>query len=477
MYAYLPRFSVKRRFSDPTPVTIRHLLTHHSGLPTNVVKGQWSQAHFSTVVEQLRNEHLSYPPDFVFAYSNIGYSLLGAVIEEVSGQSYESYVTENILQPLGMSNSVFLREGVDDGRLVMPAGLDEADRLLPIRDTPAMGLYSNSADMAKLMTMLVNGGRYQQYQVIHPAVLEEMMERNNEHVLLDYDHHDGLGFVLNHCEFDQAGVVVEHGGQTMYYTSHFIAVPEYRVAAIVLSNSSRDKKIAHVLARDMVATVLDQHFPQTGKKPLQPVVAGEEEAKPQVGATTTRTKYLTKSGLLTLQVDEADMCACMHGKRYDLVPAPGDGWYWLATKGGSERIADLAVSPQEVDGQSVLAARKGVREDRLGEYVPETAIPTSWRERLGDYQVINPDPEFPLEDVCLMEEDNTLFFSYRMPLLSSKRIDIPLTVLDSDQAVTTGLGRGRGETLLVEHTDEGEYLLYSGYLVKKKSVDEDIEVD
>ena len=58
-----------------------------------------------------------------------------------------------------------------------------------------------------------------------------------------------------------------------------------------------------------------------------------------------------------------------------------------------------------------------------------------------------------------------------------QRIDIPLTVLDYRQAITTGLGGSREETVLVETTDEGEYLLYSRYLVTKKAEDPDIIFD
>ena len=88
-------------------------------------------------------------------------------------------------------------------------------------------------------------------------------------------------------------------------------------------------------------------------------------------------------------------------------------------------------------------------------------------EVLGDYQVENPDAAFPFEKVRLIEEDNLMYLSYRMPLLSDKQITLPLTALDNNQAITTGLGRGRGETLLAKQTAEGEFLLYSGYLVKK----------
>jgi len=473
VYAYLPRFSVKRRFSNVRPITVRHLLTHHSGLPTNIVKGQWSHAHFSTVIEQLRNEYLSYPPDFVQSYSNIGYSLLGSIIEEVTTQSYESYIEENILHPLGMLDSGFDADTIYQPEFVQPQSKSRNQHLLPIRDKPAMGLYTTAKDMAKFLIMLANSGKYKGKNIIHPSVLEEMMERNNEYVALDYDKEAGIGFVLNHCVFDQQGDVVEHGGQTMHYTSHFIFVPEYGVGAVVLSNSHHDKKFIHMLARDLVVQVLNNSYPvDNSNKPV--VIANDHDVKTserQVGEK--RGKYLTKSGLLTLRVDESDMCACVSGKRLDLVPAP-EGWYGVKGKDG---LSNIKLSPQQVEGQAVLAARKDDKEERLGEYIPEKSIPSGWRTRLGDYQVENPDAAFPLEEVRLIEEDNLMYLSYRMPLLSDKQITLPLTALDDEQAITTGLGRGRGESLLAKQTADGEFLLYSGYLVKKVDGTNSVNLD
>jgi hypothetical protein len=318
--------------------------------------------------------------------------------------------------------------------------------------------------------MLVNHGNYQGKQVFSQSVTEQMMERNNDDAALDYDRQVGLGLSLNHCQFDRHVDVIEHGGQTMHYVSQIVAIPEYQLGAVVLANTTQAKRFVHEMARDLVADALNKFVP---------VKEVPVENKPQLAVTdsnteivksseTMRGKYLTKSGLLTVDVNDSDMCACADNKRFDLIPMP-DGWYGVMDEDGDNKSPKVLLSPQQVQGQHVLAARKGGRDERLGEYIPEKGIPPSWQKRLGDYQVENPDPGFPLKDVCLMEEDDTLYLSYRMPLLSDKRIDLPLTALDETQAITMGLGRGRGETVLAEQTEEGEYLLYSGYLVKKVS--------
>ena len=420
VFTYVPRFSVKRRFSDLTPITVRHLLDHHSGLPTNIVKGQWTNAHFTTVVEQVRNEFLTYPPDFVRAYSNIAYNMLGVLIEEVTGQSYESYVEEYIFMPLEMHDTGFDPDTVTSNEFVKPVLMKDYQRLLPIRDVPAMGMYSTAEDMARLISMLSNGGRYNGETIVDPSILEEMMERNNEHVLLDYDQQDGLGLRLNHCVLDYPGDVIEHGGHTMHYASHFVAAPRYGVGAVVLSNSRTAKHFVHSLARDLTGAALEKYYPEDKKPPFtrNRVVykPGEGGMKP---VNHRHAKYLTKTGLLTLQVDDSDMCACIDEKRLDLVPMP-DGWYSVRNRKKNPDAKGVELSQQEVDGQVVLAMRKGDREQRLGEYIPEEGIPSVWRNRLGEYEVENPDSEFPLQEVGLVEEDNLIFLSYRVP-----SVDVP----------------------------------------------------
>ncbi|MCM2359840.1 MAG: beta-lactamase family protein [Geobacteraceae bacterium] len=92
-------------------ITIRHLLTHTSGLP-NPIPLRWvhlaeqgagfdEDAALARVVAE--NPRLSFEPGRKYAYSNIGYWLLGKIVERVSGQSYTDYVRTNIIRPLGLS--------------------------------------------------------------------------------------------------------------------------------------------------------------------------------------------------------------------------------------------------------------------------------------------------------------------------------------------------------------------------------------
>ena len=79
--AVIPGFSMKSRFENARPVTPRLLMSHHAGLPTDILKG-FSEPHPRSLAEltrQLQDEYLAFPPGTLWSYSNVGYSLLGIV--------------------------------------------------------------------------------------------------------------------------------------------------------------------------------------------------------------------------------------------------------------------------------------------------------------------------------------------------------------------------------------------------------------
>jgi CubicO group peptidase (beta-lactamase class C family) len=106
LIGYLPELAIRSRFDAAgSPITVRSVLCHHSGLPTDLNKGMWSEDAFTGVAAALAEEYVAFPPDLVFAYSNIGYTLLGHMVEKVSGVPFADYLAANVLGPLGMERT------------------------------------------------------------------------------------------------------------------------------------------------------------------------------------------------------------------------------------------------------------------------------------------------------------------------------------------------------------------------------------
>jgi CubicO group peptidase (beta-lactamase class C family) len=115
---YYPPFTVVRQ---PEPVTVRHLLSHSSGL-ANPLPLRWVRPADAPApdqgafVERLLAGHraLRFPPGRRAAYSNLGYLVLGEVIARASGGSYEDYVRERVLAPLGMADTGFMYHDIGE---------------------------------------------------------------------------------------------------------------------------------------------------------------------------------------------------------------------------------------------------------------------------------------------------------------------------------------------------------------------------
>ena len=113
---YLPWFAVDYPSPSGPAITVRHLLNHSSGLPDTMPAMIGWVHHDDATRDQteLSKRHLPsyqrlrFEPGSDAAYSNLNYLVLGAVIEATSGQSYESYVVEHLLRPLGMERTDFV---------------------------------------------------------------------------------------------------------------------------------------------------------------------------------------------------------------------------------------------------------------------------------------------------------------------------------------------------------------------------------
>ena len=106
---YLPEFKMKNPFQTHRGITFRQLSSHMAGLPRNApcqgifVTG--CKLSYEKIYENLAKMELMYPPGEQPAYSNLGFGLLGRVLEKIRGPTWEEQLKKMILDPLGMTNS------------------------------------------------------------------------------------------------------------------------------------------------------------------------------------------------------------------------------------------------------------------------------------------------------------------------------------------------------------------------------------
>src|SRR5690606_14367216 len=106
---YLPWFTLRENGQPSHPITIRHLITHTSGLPREAAFPYWTDSHFPTageIQERLPSQEAIFPPETKLKYSNLALALAGEVVTAVSGIPYADYVQAHILDPLGMNQAL-----------------------------------------------------------------------------------------------------------------------------------------------------------------------------------------------------------------------------------------------------------------------------------------------------------------------------------------------------------------------------------
>jgi CubicO group peptidase (beta-lactamase class C family) len=187
---YLPWF----RVADPEAsgrITIRHLLTHTSGLSqylpgdAYITHEDLSDDALENAVRDLKGLELTQPVGETLQYSNMGYSILGLVVQTVAGEPFEQYVQERILDPLQMFNSYasvaearqhglatgyqfwFGRPHATSAEL---GTVDAANRAL----VPAGLITSSAEDMTHFLIAQLNSGRFRDTTVLSPAGIAEM---------------------------------------------------------------------------------------------------------------------------------------------------------------------------------------------------------------------------------------------------------------------------------------------------------------
>jgi CubicO group peptidase (beta-lactamase class C family) len=233
---YLRSFSVPPAFGEP--VRVRHLLTHTGGFDDRLL----GMAASSEAAQEPLRAHLArrlpervMPPGRVFSYSNYGMALLGAVIEEVSGQPFEAYVSERVLAPLGMTRSSFapgpeLRADLATG-YALRRGKPEPLAYDWLNIPPAGGLAATAADMARFLRAQLGGGALEGARILRPETLAEMHRTQFSHdpALPGV----GLAFMeRRHGRYR----TLEHAGDWGGFASLLVLVPEAgadeRIAAL-----------------------------------------------------------------------------------------------------------------------------------------------------------------------------------------------------------------------------------------------------
>jgi D-alanyl-D-alanine carboxypeptidase len=239
---YPPWFKVRNEDEDGPVISIRHLLTHTSGLPSESDFPYWTDARFPTreqMIEMLPKQEAADAPETRWKYSNLAVALAGEVVAAVSGEPYEAYVQKHILTPLGMTSTSFPDSPTQDPQLAagygrrMPDGSRAAEPFVNTKAlTPAAGLSSNVDDLSRFVMLQFRDGKAGGKQILKGSTLKEM--HRLQWLEPDWENGQGLGFAIWRVGNK---TIVGHGGILFGYHTNISFSPEDKIGVIVLTNS------------------------------------------------------------------------------------------------------------------------------------------------------------------------------------------------------------------------------------------------
>jgi len=215
-------------------VTLRHLLTHTSGIPDVVDYGwhdpQLGDDALAELVRSLSAASLTRDPGTEFSYCNVGYEVLGHVVATVTGRTFEAAMTDLVLDPAGMVHSTFLRADVPPdlaasphvgAPLVVPGGAYPYTR----RHAPSSTLHSSVTELSRWMLATL----------ADPGVPERMWQRQADVGDPPWSESMALGWFLG----DHRGHrTVGHSGADPGFDSRLALVPDRGTGVVVLANSN-----------------------------------------------------------------------------------------------------------------------------------------------------------------------------------------------------------------------------------------------
>jgi CubicO group peptidase (beta-lactamase class C family) len=366
---------------DKAAITLHHLLTHSSGLESDFSPTDYDPVGREEYVRRALQSTLRFKPGDGYEYSNAGYSLLAAIVEKVSGQPYEVYLTERVLKPAGMRETGYKVPKWAPDRIAhgyRDDGEDWGTILQRIQEADAPywtlrgngGLHTTLGDMLAWHRALDTDAvlsKEERAKYFKPYVAEGPRGLS----------HYAYGWAVSRSA--RGTGVVQHNGGNGIYVAEFVRFPDEDAMLFVTSTDT-------TLTATPVVEVLERVL-FGGKAALPPRVVDVAPARLRAFAGEWR---LPQGGTLTLAVDGQALAVTAAGQEAFSALA-------AAAPAQASRLADLAKRTAEIAAKSfagdVTALHEAMgagmtleemraqeadmmrdRESRLGKFIGSAAV-------------------------------------------------------------------------------------------------------
>ncbi|MDP2343371.1 MAG: serine hydrolase domain-containing protein [Deltaproteobacteria bacterium] len=472
----IPYFKMQSRFDDVV-ITPRQLMGHKSGLPNTMLRGMYGDV-LTPIAEQTRQVSSVWaarPPGTTFLYSDLGFTVLGTVVEAAAGQPFADVVASRLFGPLGMTQSSFVPT-----KEIIPAVINGAVYVEnPPITLPANGAVSSPRDLGRLAQLLLRANANS--SVALERIAAEALAPGTP-ASLDVDFRTGFGINENAAWARDIGPIHWHSGQTPAFTAELIVSPKAGVAVVVMTNTHEAGFLPSITGWEIMATAIEA---ATGKRVQHPV---DVEAAADPIFTTAELDafagmYPTEYGAISVQREGSRLVGRAFEEVLDLQPTTKRTFLPSILAFGALRVhpdllRGIELSFGDVDDpvtgkrQGLFSTQRGLKILR-GVKIEPKPLSSSWTARAGHWK--NPaqaNDQLTIEGADVVVEGGFLMLKVSVSR-TPRPLVIPLDPLDDATALTAGIGRFLGETVTVTRDgalpDQREHIVILGYPLEREA--------
>ena len=457
---YIPEFTINQRFTS-LPITVRSMLTHHSGLPTDIFIGGFTVdspdlTWVDWLIAYLKDEYTANPVGYSGAYSNTAFAMLHKVIENASGQPFYTF-TDQMFDFLGMGDTTYGSRTLPAARISKAYYNGELQPFVYTNLSTSGSIRSTVVDMSKFMAnvLLAGGGAW-----LKSATMNEVFSDQSTGSLADSTTKQGICFFLNEGLLDYAGRIAWHNGATVDMTSQMTVLLDHGLGAIMITNSATGGLLAHDAVVKTLQLALES---KKGVKPSAPAdLPDSPSATPPAGLIASITGYYVGEGSPYLITDNGSGGINVEVEGRTTAMGYMQNGRWKAS--GSKNQFEF----RKVGQDRILFYWTSVGNNfRMGKLFRPAAISAAWQARAGDWEIVNlpanDAASYVNPDIALVKKTITLRIENGVLLIDGPlRTNMVLDPQSDTLAFTAGIGRNRGESLRMETVDGEETLLISG---------------
>lgn len=391
---YLPNFHPRNPFG--TPITLRELMSHRSGLLREPPVGNYfdpSEPSLAATVRSLNDTELVFAPQTHTKYSNAAIAVVGDVLEERNHEAFAKYLKHAVLDRIGMGHSSFepdtgVVRDLATAKMWTYDGKTFVGPTFQLGMSPAGSMYSTVTDLGKFVSVLLARGRIESSDVLsgkhlaemgpitaaaqRPAVSAPLLQSETLDQIWSPQFPNpggrvfGLGFVVSDFEGHR---MVGHGGAIYGFATSLVLLPDDKVGIVVTATEDVANAVTDRIAAEALRLVLAQRAGKTASLPAPTSPVSRETGREIAG-----------------RYGEGDNAVDLTylGGKLSMLPVAGGDQQELRQNGGEFLVDGIlgygkAVTPVR-DGIQIGTTRlKRVRTEKPAE------VPEKWRGLIGEY--------------------------------------------------------------------------------------------